>query len=124
MGSHILVVDDNIGLLRLISTMLTNASYSVVEARSADDALAALDESTPDLIIADIMMPGMNGIELTEAIRSREDTAYVPVVIVSAHTDMDVVKQALEAGADHFLTKPIKYDALISTVQRVLSEIE
>jgi len=88
---RILVVDDEIGALTLIGIMLERGGFSVLKAKDAQAALAELDKETPDLIILDVMMPGMNGIELCKVIRSRTETGMIPVLILSARGDAESV---------------------------------
>ena len=122
MKKHILVVDDEIGALTLIGIMLERGGFSVLKAKDATSALAVLDQNTPDMIILDVMMPGMDGIELCEVIRERNDTRLVPVLILSARGDAESVMRGMEAGADDYLPKPILHHDLVAKVRHMLSE--
>lgn len=122
MKKNILVVDDEIGALTLIGIMLERGGFSVLKAKDATSALAVLDQNTPDMIILDVMMPGMDGIELCEVIRERSDTAHVPVLILSARGDAESVMRGMEAGADDYLPKPILHHDLVAKVRHMLSE--
>ncbi|GAB4520375.1 MAG: hypothetical protein OHK0046_30540 [Anaerolineae bacterium] len=122
MKKNILVVDDEIGALTLIGIMLERGGFSVLKAKDATSALAVLDQNTPDMIILDVMMPGMDGIELCEVIREREDTSQVPVLILSARGDAESVMRGMEAGADDYLPKPILHHDLVAKVRHMLSE--
>ena len=84
-------------------------------ASSGEEALDAIDEHDVDLVLLDIVMPGMDGYEVCRRIRERPDTAYLPVVMVTASGDEQKIK-ALEAGADDFLTKPINQSELLARV--------
>ncbi|MBK8031162.1 MAG: response regulator [Chloroflexi bacterium] len=84
MKKHILVVDDEIGALTLIGIMLERGGFEVQKARDAKSALGILEEYTPDLIILDVMMPGMNGIDLCQLLRQQDRTRKTPVLILSA----------------------------------------
>lgn len=121
MKKNILVVDDEIGALTLIGIMLERGGFTVVKAKDADTALAALDQSTPDMIILDVMMPGMDGIELCDVIRHRNDTSQTPVLILSARGDADSVMRGMEAGADDYLPKPILHHDLVAKVRTMLA---
>ncbi len=123
MDKCILVVDDEIGALTLIGIMLERGGYSVLKARDATSALAVLDQNTPDLIILDVMMPGMNGIELCRVIRQREDTSAVPVLILSARGDAESIMLGMEAGANDYLPKPILHHDLVAKVHDILDEL-
>lgn len=122
MKKHILVVDDEIGALTLIGIMLERGGFSVLKAKDATSALAVLDQNTPDMIILDVMMPGMDGIELCQVIRQRDDTAETPVLILSARGDAESVMKGMEAGANDYLPKPILHHDLVSKVRSILEE--
>jgi DNA-binding response OmpR family regulator len=122
MKRHILVVDDEIGALTLIGIMLERGGFGVSKASDARAALELLDSVTPDLIILDVMMPGMNGIELCRAIRRRETTLQTPVLILSARGDSESVIQGIEAGANDYLPKPILHHDLVSKIKSMLGQ--
>ena len=114
-GARVLVVDDHPPHLRLLEAILTPRGYEVSSASSGEEALGKIAESEPDLVLLDIVMPGMDGYEVCRTIRERTETAYLPVVMVTASGDEQKVK-ALEAGADDFLTKPINQSELLARV--------
>jgi DNA-binding response OmpR family regulator len=122
MKKHILVVDDEIGALTLIGIMLERGGFSVSKARDAKTALTMLDDITPDMIILDVMMPGMSGIELCAVMRQRNDTRRIPILILSARGDADSVIQGMEAGANDYLPKPILHHDLVSKVKSMLGQ--
>ena len=114
-GARVLVVDDQPPNVRLLEAILTPRGYEVSSASSGEEALGKIAESEPDLVLLDIVMPGMDGYEVCRRIRERTETAYLPVVMVTASGDEQKVK-ALEAGADDFLTKPINQSELLARV--------
>jgi DNA-binding response OmpR family regulator len=116
----ILVVDDEVGALTLIGIMLERGGFDVLKARDAYAALDILEQKSPDLIILDVMMPGMNGIELCRQIRGMETHRNTPVVILSARGDPASVELGLEAGADDYLQKPILHHDLLSKIRSIL----
>jgi len=120
MKKQVLAVDDEIGALTLIEIMLQRGGFSVLKARDAKEALSILEETTPDMIILDIMMPGMDGIELCKRIRSRPETQHTPVLILSARGDSASIVRGIQAGADDYLPKPILHHDLVSKVQSML----
>lgn len=122
MKKHILVVDDEIGALTLIGIMLERGGFGVLKAKDARSALSILDQSTPDLIILDVMMPGMNGIDLCRAIRERDDTDHTPVLILSARGDAESIMRGIEAGANDYLPKPILHHDLVAKVRTMLGQ--
>jgi DNA-binding response OmpR family regulator len=117
---RILVVDDEIGALTLIGIMLERGGFEVLKAKDAEQALSVLELETPDLIILDVMMPGMDGIELCRVLRQRPDTTELPVLILSARGDAKSVMNGMDAGASDYLPKPILHHDLVAKVRRML----
>jgi DNA-binding response OmpR family regulator len=118
---RILVVDDEIGALTLIGIMLERGGFEVLKAKDAEQALSVLELETPDLIILDVMMPGMDGIELCRVLRSRSDTQELPILILSARGDAKSVMSGMDAGASDYLPKPILHHDLVAKVRRMLN---
>ncbi len=117
---RILIVDDEIGARTLIGIMLDRGGFEVLKASDATEALGMLDEATPDLIILDVMMPGMDGIELCKTLRDRSSTADLPILILSARGDSESVMRGMDAGATDYLPKPILHHDLVAKVRRLL----
>lgn len=111
----ILVVDDQPQNIRLLDAVLTPHGYNVRTAASGEQALAVVHGTDIDLVLLDIVMPGMDGYEVCRRIRQQTETAYLPVVMVTASGDEQKIK-ALKAGADDFLTKPIDQSELLARV--------
>lgn len=122
MSDVILIVDDEIGALTLIGIMLERGGFEVIKARNAGEALMMLDETTPDLIILDVMMPGMDGIELCAVIRERPATVETPILILSARGDAESIIRGMEAGANDYIPKPILHHDLVSKVRSMLGQ--
>lgn len=122
MKRHILVVDDEIGALTLIGIMLERGGFGVLKAKDAKSALSVLDQNTPDMIILDVMMPGMDGIELCKVIRDRHDTGATPILILSARGDAESIMRGIEAGANDYLPKPILHHDLVAKVRSMLGQ--
>ncbi len=119
----ILCAEDEPQLLRDISDELRAAGYDVVEARDGRTLLQQLDEITPDLLLCDIMMPGIDGYEVLARVRrDYPHLAHVPLVFLSALSMNEAVIRGKRAGADDYLTKPIDYDLLLSTVEARLRQ--
>jgi adenylate cyclase len=114
-NARVLVVDDQPPNIRLLEAILTPRGYDVRAASSGTEALVAIDEGDVDLVLLDIVMPGMDGYQVCREIRERPATAYLPVVMVTASGDEQKIK-ALEAGADDFLTKPVNKNELLARV--------
>jgi DNA-binding response OmpR family regulator len=120
MSKKILLVDDDHSMLMLMGIAMKRNGYAVVEAESALKALEMLETVRPDLIILDVMMPGMNGIELCAQIRARPQTKRTPVIMLSALTDRSSIKSALEAGANDYLPKLTPHQDLIKRIRGML----
>ncbi len=118
---RILVVDDEIGALTLIGIMLDRGGFEVLKARDANQALTILDKETPDLMILDVMMPGIDGIELCQMIRRRRETVETPILILSARGDAESVMRGMDAGASDYLPKPILHHDLVAKVRHMLN---
>ncbi len=103
----ILVVDDDDRNLRIAEAMLIPLNYTVMVARDGIEALEKVKESPPDVILLDIMMPKMNGLEVARILKADPLTSIIPIVMVTALKDVEDRVKALEAGADDFLSKPI-----------------
>lgn len=117
MGNHILVVDDDALLRRSLSLHLEQVGYRVTPAENAEDALAIAQRDQPDLILLDIGLPGMDGLEAMRHFQKEND---VPIIFVSARRrELDTIL-GLELGADDYITKPFNPDVLLAHVRAVL----
>ncbi len=115
----ILAVDDTPVNLKVLDAMLTPRGYDVVTAGSGAEALEKVKTERPDLVLSDIVMPGMNGYELCKRLREDEATRFLPIVMITASTDQERA-QALEAGADDFMTKPPNQVELLTRVKSLI----
>jgi pilus assembly protein CpaE len=120
MPDIIYVVDDNEINLKMVSTALRRAGYDVVTASSAAGALSDIGTVRPSLAILDVMMPDIDGYELCRQLRSRPDTARLPIIILTALTEIDERLKAFEAGADDFIAKPFNPQELQARVKVLL----
>ncbi|CAA9228064.1 MAG: hypothetical protein AVDCRST_MAG76-1081 [uncultured Acidimicrobiales bacterium] len=112
----VLVVDDDEMIRRLLRTVLEADAIEVVEAPDGDAALAALEDLKPTVIVLDVMMPGLDGVEVCRRIDHRS----AKVVMLTARDDPELERAAIEAGADAFLTKPFSAVELLDLVERLL----
>ncbi len=119
--TKILVVDDEMDIRFVIGKMLEREGYETVEADSGEHALEILKETVPDLILLDVMMPGIDGYETCTEIKSQETTKKIPVVMLTAKTaESDKIKALEECGAAWHVSKPIDRKKFIETVKWVL----
>lgn len=118
--NKILVVDDERSLVELCQIILQQAGYLVRGALNGRQALQMVDEEPPDLVLLDVMMPGMDGFTVCEKLRLEEDTSDLPVIMLSAKTDLDSINKGLRVGATKYLTKPISPEDLTRHVREVL----
>ena len=114
---RIFVVDDDPGILRLISANLNAREFEASTFNSAALALAGLSDAVPDLVLLDILMPGIDGMELLRRIR---DMSGVPIMMISSKEEMEAKLEALALGADDYLTKPFNVDEMLARVRAVL----
>ncbi|MBX2833969.1 MAG: PleD family two-component system response regulator [Micavibrio sp.] len=120
MSARILVVDDILPNVKLLEAKLSQEYYDVLTAMNGPDALKKVEEESPDLVLLDVMMPGMDGFEVCTRIKQNPATAHVPVVMVTALTDSVDKVRGLESGADDFLSKPINDVALLARVRSLV----
>ncbi len=116
----ILVVDDQPMNVELFEAQLSTAGYEVVTAYSGEEALTKVEGEKPDLILLDVVMPGLNGFDIIKILRGKAETLFIPVVMVTALSEMKYKIQAIESGVDNFLTKPVNYLELITQVKSLL----
>lgn len=116
---RILVVDDLNDNLFLLQTVLEAEGYEVDTADNGGSALAKVESSPPDLILMDVMMPDMNGYEVTQQIRRNPDIPFMPILLVTAHEDISDIK-GLALGANDFIRKPIEIDKLLTRIEAFL----
>ncbi|HLE28815.1 MAG TPA: response regulator [Anaerolineales bacterium] len=118
---RILIVDDNEQLASVMQTALKRAGFEAHTAFSGDQALAWLSQNKPDVIILDLMMPGMNGFSLLRQLRASEPSRTLPVIVLTARSDLESRRQSESAGASDFLTKPVRSPELVEHVRRALA---
>ncbi len=120
MSALVLVVDDNEDNLRIISEILRTRGYSVRLAQDGATALRSLEEERPDIVLLDVMMPEMDGIQVLDRIRTNPKLAAVPVIMVTAKVEDEDVLAGYKGGADYYITKPFTARQLLHGIGLVL----
>jgi two-component system cell cycle response regulator len=120
MAGRVLVVDDTLPNVKLLEAKLTAEYYEVLTASNGPDALTKASEESPDIILLDVMMPGMDGYEVCRRLKQNPRTIHIPVIMVTALSDTADRVRGLEAGADEFLTKPVRDLPLFARVRSLI----
>src|SRR5215207_770290 len=120
MTARVLVVDDILPKVKLLEAKLTAEYYDVLTAMNGPDALAICEKGLCDIVLLDVMMPGMNGFEVCRRLKTAPITAHIPVVMVTALDQPSDRVKGLDAGADDFLTKPVDDTALLARVRSLV----
>ena len=122
MSQTILVVDDNVDVVIIVQTILEANGYEVRVAYGGAEALAQLAEHKPDLMILDIMMPEMNGLEVLEQMREIPSSAQIPVILLTAKGDDEDVLSGYQYGANYYMPKPFTSEQLLYGIRLVLEQ--
>lgn len=120
MTARVLVVDDILPNVKLLEAKLSGEYFDVITASSGAEAIQKAEKESPDIILLDVMMPGMDGFETCQRLKSSPATAHIPVVMVTALTDATDRVRGLESGADDFLSKPVNDIALMARVRSLV----
>ena len=117
---RILIVDDNETNRDILVTRLGIHGYELLQAADGEEALAVAKQHLPDLILLDVMMPKLDGIEVTKRIKADKSMPFMPIILVTAKADSKDIVAGLDAGADEYLTKPVDQMSLVARVKSVL----
>jgi adenylate cyclase len=120
MPPRILIVDDTPANVHILQARLTANGYDIVTANDGEQALVAVKEKEPDLILLDVMMPKLDGFEVCRRLRADTSIPFIPIILVTAKTDPKDVVEGLDAGGDEYLTKPVDQPALVARVKSML----
>ena len=121
MSSLVLIIEDHPPTAKFISELLVNRDLKTVIAADGANGLAKAEELNPELVLLDIMMPGINGIEVFEKLRSNPKTARIPVIFVSVRYEDEFKKRGFELGAVDYIIKPFKNERLVDAVEKTLN---
>jgi two-component system alkaline phosphatase synthesis response regulator PhoP len=118
----ILAIDDENDVLIIIKTALQSEGYQVLTASNGFDGLAAAEDKKPDLILLDLMMPEMDGMEVLKRLKENKGTDQIPVIILTGLSDREKIRMALDQGTSYYIVKPFDYQGLVSKVKLALNE--
>jgi two-component system alkaline phosphatase synthesis response regulator PhoP len=118
----IMVVDDNPDIITIVKTILEGKGYSVLSASGGQELLNLLTDRKPDLIILDIMMPEMDGLEVLGRLKAVTETASIPVILLTAKVQYEDVLGGYKLGADYYITKPFTSTQLVNGINLLLGE--
>lgn len=118
--SKILIVDDSPTETHVLSTMLESNGYQIVTAESGEAGVEVAKKEMPDLVLMDVVMPGLNGFQATRQLKKEATTAHIPVVIVTTKDQETDKIWGMRQGAKDYLTKPVDEGNLINTIQAIL----
>lgn len=120
----ILIADDDEDILRVLAKRLTDAGYDVVKARDGKEAVEYAHKEKPDVTIMDVTMPQMNGFEAAKELRSKLETAVIPIILLTGRQDKESELKGIDAGADDYITKPFDSDKLLARIKMLLRRRE
>lgn len=122
MPEKILIVEDEESLLKLESILLTTKGYLVRGATTGPAALEAISHEMPDLVLLDIMLPGLDGFTVCERIKQNPETKHIPVVLLTARKTPEDIARGVEVGADQYITKPFKSAMVMDVIANLLKK--
>ena len=121
MTQKILIADDDLNMLALLKSLLTKAGYKVITAENGLEAVAKAQKELPALVLLDIHMPKMDGLQACKEIKSSQFTKSVPVIMLTIEGSMSEIQQAIDYGAKTYLTKPASGEEILKVVKSILS---
>ena len=123
LAKTVLIADDDPDILLLLSVYFERAGYDVAQARNGSEALRLATERLPSIAMLDVTMPGLDGFEVTRALRENAATRSMPVILLTARAQATDVAQGMAAGADEYVKKPFEAADLIERVERLLRDV-
>ncbi len=122
MSTKIMIVDDSPNTLRVVSYCLEAEGYDVLTARTGAEALKKISTEHPNLVVLDIVLPDMTGLQICHELRSKVETAEIPIVMLTGKDQIPDKIRGLQAGADAYIVKPVKTSAVVARITEVLEE--
>lgn len=120
MNKKVMTVDDSASVRQMVSFTLRTNGYDVVEAVDGRDALEKLEKEAVDIVIADVNMPRLGGIELVRKVREHPTRKFIPIILLTTESQVDKRMEGKAAGATGWIVKPFQQDQLISTIKKVV----
>ena len=120
MGKKILAVDDSASVRQMVSNILTGAGYEVIEAIDGKDGLEKASQSAANMVITDLNMPNMDGIEMIRELRGMPQYKFVPMILLTTESQVEKKKEGKAAGATGWIVKPFKPEQLLAVIKKVL----
>ena len=122
--AKILAVDDELDVLLIVKTTLQSEGYEVETASDGTDALALAREVSPDLILLDMMMPGMSGLDVLRELKADDSVCTIPVIMLTGLSEKDKIQKALVSGTDYYIVKPFDHQDLLSKINDALQNAD
>lgn len=120
MAKTVMIVDDSISIRQVVGLTLRGAGYDVVEGSNGKDALAKLGRQKVNLIVSDVNMPEMNGIEFVKAVKAQPEYRFLPIIMLTTESGDEKKREGQAAGARAWVVKPFKPDVLLNAVQKLI----
>ncbi len=117
----IMVVDDDPDLVTVLTIMLEQKDYTVRHAYSGMQLFSGLERQKPDLIVLDLMMPHMSGLEVLDRLKANQETSSIPVILLTAQDEFEDIMSGYKKGADYYITKPFTKSQLVNSIDAILS---
>ena len=124
MTKTILLVDDEPDMLEMMKLRLKKAGYKVITAITGEECLQRAEEKYPDLILLDILLPGLSGFEVARQLKAKDITRGIPIIMVTALIGKDPEVKSLERGADYFISKPFDPEELLTKIKAILEKFK
>lgn len=121
MSKKILVVDDEPDIIAMLDLRLSKNGYDVISAVNAEECLKKAEEDYPDLILLDILLPGMSGFEVAKKLKANKATKDIPIIMVTALIGKDAAAKGLNQGAEYFISKPFDPESLLTKIKDALA---
>lgn len=123
MAYKLMIVDDDKDIVEMLERLLSRQGYETVTAFDGEDALAKIGKHNPDIILLDLTMPKTDGFDVLREIRQKHKDKWRPVIVISAKTDLDAVRECYSLEADHYLTKPCSVENILRGIETMISLI-